>query len=251
MALLGCGVLKPHIYRLAGDQRMDPHKLALTLAIAAGWMSFNSLILSMYFILIKRGAVEIDGWRMGEWLKLGRRLSPVVQRDVLPSEPIIKDIKVNTSSTLPEQEGNVEEVAPKKGKAEGDSAVHVLFVMYSQPSIAINKKLQLCLQDWQAHYDAKLQVYIVPGVTPQNPLRVANAYPPGVMPSADAFQQDTTPIGGVSVILEKPKRRRGFDKVQLEKLITFTQALADLGGEVLDAQRQVASPETFNAIRHK
>ena len=41
---------------------MDPHKLALALAIAAGWLSFNSLILSMYFILIKRGALEIDGW---------------------------------------------------------------------------------------------------------------------------------------------------------------------------------------------
>lgn len=229
---------------------MDPHKLALTLAIAAGWLSFNSLILCMYFILIKRGALEIDGWRMGDWLKLGRRLSPAAERDVLPSQPPVADIKVNTSSTLPEQENSVEEVAPEKDEADDVSATHVLFVMYSQPSIEINKKLLLCLQSWQAHYDAKLQVYIVPGVTPQNPLRVANAYPPGVMPSADSFQQDANLIGGVSVILEKPKRRRGFDKVQLEKLITFAQALADLGGEVLDAQRQVASPETFNAIRH-
>ena len=188
---------------------------------------------------------------MGEWLKLGRRLSPVAERDEWPSQPPVADIKVNTSSTLPEQEDSVEEVAPEKNEADDVGAAHVPSLMYSQPSIEINKKLLLCLQGWQAHYDAKLQVYIVSGVTPQNPLRVANVYPPGVMPSADSFQQETTLIGGVSAILEKPKRKRGFDKVQLEKLITFTQELAALGGEILDAQRQVATSKAFNATRHK
>ncbi|SNY98605.1 hypothetical protein SAMN04488142_3227 [Halomonas sp. hl-4] len=230
---------------------MDPHKLAVALAIAAGWLSFNSLILSMYFILSKRGILEVDGWKMGEWLKLGRRLSPVAERGVLPSRSPVADIKVNTSSTLPSHEDSVEEVAPEKDKAGEYNAVHVLFVMYSQPNIAINKKLQLCLQNWEAHYDADLKVYIVPGVTPQNPLRIANAYPPGEMPSLEAFQQTENLISGVSVILEKPKRKRGFDKVQLEKLIIFTQQLAALGGEILDAQRQVATLKTFNAIRYK
>ena len=123
--------------------------------------------------------------------------------------------------------------------------------MFDHPDIALTKKLQKSLQTWEAHYDAALKVYIVPGATPQNPVRVANAYPPGVMPSAESFQNAEKLIGGVSVILKKPKRKRGFDKVQLEKLITFTQELAALGGSILDAQRQVATAKKFYEITHK
>lgn len=55
-------------------------------------------------------------------------------------------------------------------------------VMFDQPDIVLNKKLLLSLQKWEAHYDAALQVYSVLAVAPQNPLRFANAYPPGAMP---------------------------------------------------------------------
>ncbi|MBT2774879.1 hypothetical protein J7J47_21870 [Halomonas sp. ISL-60] len=134
---------------------------------------------------------------------------------------------------------------------EAEETAHVLFVMFDQPDAALNKRLQLSLKKWEAHYDAAFQVYSVPGATPQNPLRIANAYPPGVMPSPDTFLQDEHLLGGVSVILKKPKRRRGFDKVQLEKLVAFTNELAALGGSVLDADRQVATPKTFLAIRQK
>ena len=44
----------------------------------------------------------------------------------------------------------------------------------------------------------------------------------------------------VGVVLKKPKRKRGFNKEQLEKLTTFSQELTALGGVLLDAQRQVA-----------
>ncbi|MCH4811650.1 cell division protein ZipA C-terminal FtsZ-binding domain-containing protein [Vreelandella neptunia] len=229
---------------------MDPHKLAVTLAIAAGWLSFNSLIICIYFLLSGRGVLESGMWRGGEWLKLGKPFAPNDKSIELPVHPSTAAAQVNTSSTLPEQ-NSVEEVAPEQDEADEYSAAHVLFVMYSQPDIAVNKKLQLCLQKWEAHYETDLQVYSVPGVTPQNSLRVANAYPPGVMPVMESFQQADNLIRGVSVILKKPKRKRGFDKVQLEKLITFTQELAALGGEILDAQRQAATSETFYAIRHK
>jgi len=227
---------------------MDPHKLAVTLAIAAGWLSFNSLILKAYFLLSKQKVLERGDWRASEWLTFGRRIEPVAEQTEPLDQPSVTPNKVNTSSTLPEKEDSVEEVAPAVEEA---SATHVLFVMFDEPSAALNKKLQASLQNWEAHYDAVSQVYSVVGVTPQNPLRVANAYPPGVMPSPDAFQQEDSLISAISILLKKPKRRRGFDKVQLEKFVTFTQELAALGGSVLDAERQVATPKTFQAIRYK
>lgn len=225
---------------------MDPQKLAVTLAIAAGWLSFNSLIICMYFLLSGRGVLEGGMWRGGEWLRLGQSV-PTDESNELAAQPPAVAKQVNTSSMLPENEDSVEEVAP----VEAEESTHVLFVMFDQPDIALNKKLFSSLQKWEAHYDEAFQVYSVPGVTPQNPLRVTNAYPPGLMPPPEAFQQEEHLISGVSVILKKPKRRRGFDKVQLEKLVTFTQELAALGGGVLDADRQAATFKTFQAIRHK
>ena len=46
---------------------MDPHKLAVTLAIAAGWLSFNSLIVCMYFLLSGRGVLgNVSRWRVAK-----------------------------------------------------------------------------------------------------------------------------------------------------------------------------------------
>lgn len=236
---------------------MDPHKLAITLAIAAGWLSFNCLVVAMYYMLSGRGVLESGMWRGGEWLRSGQKLAPFAKPDVpsLLGEEVAIDqaainsaaLQLNSASTLPEDD-SVEEVVPE---TDDNSANHVLFVMFDQADLALNKKLHTSLQNWDAHYDAAMQVYSVPGVTPQNPVLVTNAYPPGVMPPADSFQQEEHLISGVSVILKKPKRRRGFDKVQLEKFVAFTQELAALGGDILDAQRQAATPETFYAIQHK
>lgn len=239
---------------------MDPHKLAITLAIAAGWLSFNCLILAMYYMLSGRGVLESGMWRGGEWLKAGRKLAPATKPDAPPppAEGVAVDkatinsvtMQLSTSSTLPKDD-SVEEVAPDNEEADDNSANHVLYVMFDQPSLASNHKILLCLQKWEAYYDDALHVYSVPGVTPQNPLLVTNAFPPGLMPSAESFQQEENLISGMSVILKKPKRRRGFDKVQLKKLIAFTHDLAALGGNILDAQHQTATPNTFFDITHK
>lgn len=229
---------------------MDPHKLAITLAIAAGWLSFNCLVVAMYYMLSGRGVLEGGMWRGGEWLRHGQRLASADQRAELPTQPSTVAMQVNASSTLPEDD-SVEEVIPESEDVDDNSANHVLFVMFNQPDLALNKKLHTSLQNWDAHYDAAMQVYSVPGVTPQNPVLITNAYPPGVMPPADSFQQEEHLISGVSVILKKPKRKRGFDKVQLEKFVAFTQELAALGGAIFDAQRQAATANTFYAIQHK
>lgn len=240
---------------------MDPHKLAVTLAIAAGWLSFNCLIFLMYYMLRDRGVLEGGMWRGGEWLRVGRKLAPSAKPHVSPSldDAVAIDkaaidgavSQLNTSSTLPEQDVSAEEVVTENDDADENSTTHALYVMFDHSSLAVNHKLLLCLQKWEAHYDATRHVYSVPGVTPQNPLLVTNAYPPGVMPALDSFQQEDNLVSGVSVVLRKSNRKRGFDKVQLEQLVTFTQELAALGGSVLDAERKAATSKTFQAIKHK
>ncbi|BBI64328.1 hypothetical protein HSBAA_56340 [Vreelandella sulfidaeris] len=61
---------------------MDPHKLAITLAIAAGWLSFNCLVVAMYYMLSGRGVLESGMWRGGEWLRSGQKLTPSAKPDV-------------------------------------------------------------------------------------------------------------------------------------------------------------------------
>lgn len=239
---------------------MDPHTLAVTLAIAAGWLSFNCLIFLMYYMLKDRGVLEGGMWRGGEWLRIGQKQAPSAKRDVPPPDDKVAIdkaaidsavIQLNTSATLPEQDVSAEEMATENDNADENSASHALYVMFDHLSLAVNHKLLSCLQKREAHYDATRHVYSVPGATPQNPLLVTNAYPPGVMPALDSFQQEDNLISGVSVVLRKSNRRRGFDKVQLEQLVAFTQELAALGGSVLDAERKAATSKTFQAIKHK
>ncbi|BBI64327.1 hypothetical protein HSBAA_56330 [Vreelandella sulfidaeris] len=82
-------------------------------------------------------------------------------------------LQLNSASTLPE-DGSVEEVVPE---SDDNNANHVLFVMFNQPDLALNKSYTRPCKTGDAHYDAVMQVYSVPGVTPQNPVLVTNAYP--------------------------------------------------------------------------
>lgn len=210
---------------------MDPHKLAVTLAIASGWLSFNGLVVCMYFLLSGRRVLEGGMWRGREWLRLGQQIVPADESTELPTQPSTISKQVSTPLYYRNRTRAYEVVTP----AETEKSAQVMF---DQPDVGLNKRPQFSLQNREAHYDAAFQVCSVPGIPPQNPLRAANTYPPWVMPSPDTFQQAEHLIGGVSIILKKPKRRCRFDKVQLEKLVTFTQESAALGGSILDANRQ-------------
>ncbi|RUR33021.1 hypothetical protein [Vreelandella nanhaiensis] len=146
---------------------------------------------------------------------------------------------------LPEQEEQATEVPVSK---PDEIPTHVFYVMFQQPGLELNQKIKLVLNKWEAYFDAELNIYMASGVTPQNPLRIANAYPPGLMPPDEVFQQEDHLLGGVSVILNKPKRKRGFDKVQLGKLVALSEEFAALGGTILDEERQPATRKTFKSI---
>ncbi|RUR56554.1 hypothetical protein [Vreelandella populi] len=213
------------------------------MAIAAGWLSFNTLVIVGYFFVSKREVLGLAA-PDNSWLTIaGKR----AKTPAMPprSQPSLKPIEERVPMDLPEQEEPAIEVPINK---PDEIPTHVFYVMFPQPSLELNQKVQLVLNKWEAYFDAELKVYVASGVTPQNPLRIANAYPPGLMPAEEVFQQEDHLLGGVSVILNKPKRKRGFDKVQLGKLVELSEEFAALGGSLLDEERQPASRKTFKNI---
>lgn len=223
---------------------MNAHTLALTLAIAAGWLSFNTLVVVGYFFFCKKEALGLAARRDSFWLTVaGKRTkaSPSSPR----ATPVPVSEKESRASAEPEPSVDLDKAPPP---ALPPNASYSLFVIFNQPDPALNQKIQGLLQAWEAHYDTTLQVYLASGVTPQNPIRIANAYPPGSMPAEEVFLDEANVVGGVSLIVEKPKRKRGFDKVQLGKLVELSEEFAALGGSVLDEERKPASRKTFKNI---
>lgn len=222
---------------------MDAHTLALTLAIAAGWLSFNTLVIVGYFFISKReslGLAASDSF----WLTVGGKRAKTQAVPPRP-QPSLKPVEERATMNPPEQQKQSTELPVSESD---EIPKHIFYIMFQQPSIELNQKIQLILNKWEAYFDAELKIYVASGVTPQNPLRIANAYPPGLMPSEEVFQQEDQLLGGVSVILDKPKRKRGFDKVQLGKLVALSEEFAGLGGTILDEERQPASRKTFKNI---
>ena len=222
---------------------MSAHTLALTLAIAAGWLSFNTLVIVGYFFVCKKEALGLaapDSF----WLTVAgkRNKTPAVSPRAKSSPAPVKESMV-TAEPTPSAE--LDSAPPPTLPS---SASYSLFVIFDRPDVTLNQKIHALLQAWEAHYDATLQVYLASGVTPQNPIRVANAYPPGSMPAEEMFLDEANVLGGVSLIVEKPKRKRGFDKVQLGKLVELSEEFAALGGSILDEERQPASRKTFKNI---
>ncbi|WP_417422298.1 hypothetical protein [Halomonas sp.] len=226
---------------------MDPRTLALTLAIAAGWLSFNTLVIVGYFLFCKKEALGLAAGRDSFWLTVAgkRARQSAVSPRVKPSS-----VPVNESAAVakPTPSAELDNAPPSSPPTLPPIASYSLFVIFDQPDVTLNQKIHALLQAWEARYDASLQLYIASGVTPQNPIRIANAYPPGDMPADEVFLEETNVLGGVSLIVEKPKRKRGFDKVQLGKLVELSEEFAALGGSILDEERQPASRKTFKNI---
>ncbi|MCS2608335.1 hypothetical protein [Halomonas dongshanensis] len=224
---------------------MTPQTLALTLAIGAGWLSFNSVVIIGYFLLTRREALGLTQPQGGAWLKWHRQKRQALPRSV-PS--------VGHSQDLDREEPPIEQVvAPEIAQVvaaptEEDLGSHALFVIFETPSAGINQQLYALLKAWEGHFDEAHRLYVISGATPQNPIKIAHAYPPGEMPGPEAFTDDASFLSGVSLMVKRPKRKRGFDKVQLAKLVELSQAIAAFGGSVLDEQRKPVTRKALKAI---
>jgi hypothetical protein len=123
-----------------------------------------------------------------------------------------------------------------------------LFVILDWPGLDTNRRLARLLKEYNAHYDAKLGVYTIRDPLAGYKLTIANSSPPGTLPPIhDGDDQPT--VAGVSILIHFISKRSVARNP--ETLIQITQAIADIGGHILDAERNAVSAEEFEALRQQ
>ncbi|MDI5984100.1 cell division protein ZipA C-terminal FtsZ-binding domain-containing protein [Halomonas sp. M4R5S39] len=122
-----------------------------------------------------------------------------------------------------------------------------LFVVLDRPGEATNRGLAGLLQDAGAQYDPTLGVYQVPATRTGYQLTIASSSPPGTLPPLHEGGEQPV-VGGVSILVKFINKRRVARNP--EALIRFTQSVADLGGQILDADRRVVTPDAIERLRH-
>lgn len=124
---------------------------------------------------------------------------------------------------------------------------HSLFVIFPAPDSETRQAIVVWLRRIEARYDSVLEVYSVPGQQPANPIKVANAFPPGTLPDLLVGQgSDDFQLRGLSLLVKPPLRRSRNQ--QMHVFIELARELEALGGEVLDADRQPATEQTYERI---
>ncbi|AXY44231.1 hypothetical protein D1793_08105 [Halomonas sp. JS92-SW72] len=158
---------------------------------------------------------------------------------------------VNEATPQPEQADKPAEAdadALPRTPASGQAVTaHSLFVIFPTPDSETRQAIVTWLRRIEARYDSVLEVYSVPGQQPANPIKVANAFPPGTLPDllgeegGDGFE-----LRGLSLLVKPPLRRSRNQ--QMHVFIELARELEALGGEVLDADRQPATEQTYERI---
>ncbi|MDI5935982.1 cell division protein ZipA C-terminal FtsZ-binding domain-containing protein [Halomonas kalidii] len=121
-----------------------------------------------------------------------------------------------------------------------------LFVVLDRPGEETNRGLAGLLAGAGARYNAKLGIYHVVAPRGGYRLTIANASPPGTLPPLHEGGEQPI-VSGVSILINFVNKRRVARSP--DTLIDFTQAVADLGGKVLDAERRLIPPEAFERLR--
>lgn len=191
---------------------MDSTTLTLIIAILAGWISLNCSLIVIYLLVT------------GESLSFQKRAPRKQAGSVPPTSALVADSPVL-----------VDENAGAWG----------LFVMFDDPTLALNERLGILLGAAGAVYESSSKSFTVAGDSPRNPIYIANAYPPGRLPS---FTNDNgqIPIKGVSVKMLKKSSTATPNKLQLVRLVNLSKELARAGGKVLDVEKQ---PVTANGLQ--
>lgn len=130
--------------------------------------------------------------------------------------------------------------------ASGDEIKQCLFVILDWPGLDTNRRLARLLREYNAHYDAKLGVYVIRDPLAGYKLTIANSSPPGTLPPI--LEGDDQPtVQGVSILIHFVNKRSVARNP--ETLIQITQAIAAIGGHILDAERNAVSADEFELLR--
>lgn len=136
--------------------------------------------------------------------------------------------------------------APKRPRAP---QAHSLFVIFPDPTPETQRALAAWLRKVGARYDSVYEVYNVAGKQPANPVKVANAFPPGTLPdllAAEAKGGEEAPLRGISLLVKAPLRPSRNQ--QLHVFVALAMELEALGGQVLDGEKNPATDATYASI---
>ncbi|MBA2780997.1 cell division protein ZipA C-terminal FtsZ-binding domain-containing protein [Billgrantia kenyensis] len=123
-----------------------------------------------------------------------------------------------------------------------------LFVILDWPGLDTNRRLARLLTEYNAHYDPQLGVYTIRDPRAGYKLTIANSSPPGTLPPIHEGDDQPT-VQGVSILIHFINKRSVARNP--DTLINITQAIAAIGGHILDAERNAVSNEEFEALRHQ
>ena len=164
-----------------------------------------------------------------------------------PREPAVEADAVdsaaaNPATSLEPAGGHDAGAGPTRVKAGN---AYCLFVIFAEPDARTRRALADWLKRVEARYDPVFEVFNVAGSQPANPIKVANAFPPGTLPDLLAGEADA-PLRGLSLLVKPPLRPSRNQ--QMHAFVAMAGELEALGGEVLDAERQPATPATYALI---
>lgn len=172
-------------------------------------------------------------------------LAPRVQARVVDTQPVPSQPTDPTPSAEPEP---APEPMRRFQVVSSKEIKQCLFVILDWPGLDTNRRLARLLKEYNAHYDAKLGVYTIRDQLAGYKLTIANSSPPGTLPPIhDGDDQPT--VAGVSILIHFISKRSVARNP--ETLIKITQSIADIGGQILDAERNAVSEEEFEALRQQ
>tara|TARA_R110002049_G_scaffold102718_1_gene248467 strand:- start:9190 stop:9786 length:597 start_codon:yes stop_codon:yes gene_type:complete len=120
-----------------------------------------------------------------------------------------------------------------------------LFVVFDAPSQSINQALGEMLNAKNAFYELELGAFHLPPGPQGYPLMVASATSPGKLPPLHQ-EGEHTPVQGVSILIRFLNARKVSRNP--DDLIIFTQDVAALGGQILDAKRNPITEDALAAM---
>ncbi|PMR75351.1 cell division protein ZipA C-terminal FtsZ-binding domain-containing protein [Billgrantia endophytica] len=128
----------------------------------------------------------------------------------------------------------------------GKDVQQCMFVVLDWPGLDTNRRLAKLLAENNAQYDSRLGVYRVRDPQAGYKLTIANSSPPGTLPPLHEGG-DQPIVNGVSILVHFISKRRVARNP--DTLIRFTESVASIGGQILDADRQVLSKDALDELR--
>ncbi|MCG6659240.1 hypothetical protein HOP52_15890 [Halomonas campisalis] len=212
---------------------MDPVYLALGLAGAALLLA---LVCAVLYIKVRRPAAPLDA-------QVSHDPDESSQPEANSDDSAEDGRSVSTAAT---PQAGSETTYRRFQVTDGTDVQQCLFVVFDWPAKDTNRRLTKRLEAYGARYDSGLQVYVIRDTQVGYKLTVANASPPGDMPPL--HEEGEHPIvNGISILVHFINKRRVAHSP--DTLIDFTLSVAEIGGQILDADRQAVTEEDFERLR--